>query len=196
MKSHVVAHFDEKSSAAFFDRIRRLASLQVDYIQLRAPSLLDRAVYEAGLRCRRLIGPATRFLINRRYDIALSCKADGVHLPARGLPVSVVRKAREPMTIGRSCHTLTDCRNALAEGVDYVIFGPVFAARSKRLPARVSEQEAAEAAALGLDVFALGGVSRENMRTLKGTGVAGVAAITLFMHDEPLDEIVEELRAL
>jgi thiamine monophosphate synthase len=49
---------------------------------------------------------------------------------------------------------------------------------------------------MDVDVFALGGVSRENMATLKGIGLAGIAAITLFMRDEPISDILEEVRQL
>ncbi|HVT04323.1 MAG TPA: thiamine phosphate synthase [Thermoanaerobaculia bacterium] len=196
MKSHVVAQYDGTSSSAFFERIQRLAALQVDYIQLRAPALFDRAVYEAGMRCRGLIGSPTRFLINRRYDIAMSCSADGVHLPGPGLPASAIRSAAKKMLIGRSCHSLSDCRAAVAEDLDYVLLGPVFDTRSKKASARVSISELAEASALEIEVFAIGGVSRDNLQALKETGIAGVAAITMFMHDEPLEQIVEEVRTL
>jgi len=196
MKSHVVAQYAGDSSPAFFERIERLASLRVDYIQLRAPELSAAELYETGRRCRELIGPATKFVINRRYDIAVGCAADGVHLPGHGLPVTAVRQSAPQLTVGRSCHSLSDCTDAVAEGSDYALLGPVFDTRSKASKGRIRPSSLRAAVSLGIEIFALGGVSRDNLSLLRDTGIAGVAAITLFMEDEPLEEIVEEVRTL
>jgi Thiamine monophosphate synthase len=98
--------------------------------------------------------------------------------------------------VGRSCHSVDDVRVAAAQNADYVVLGPVFSARSKVSPAAISVSELVEAAASGVPVFAVGGVSMENLEQLRGVPIAGVAAITMFMKDEPLDSILEAVRKL
>lgn len=196
MKSLAIANLDAAPTESFFERIERLVRARVDMIQLRAKLLDDRLQFEVAARCRSLIpAGATSFLVNGRPDIAIAAGADGVHLPENGLPVAAVRAIGKHLILGRSCHTLKACRQAVEEEADYIVFGPVFDARSKHAPATVSRDDLRAASRLGRDVFALGGISRSNVASLRDAA-AGVAAVTLFMHDEPLEEIMEELRAL
>ncbi|HEY5611065.1 MAG TPA: thiamine phosphate synthase [Thermoanaerobaculia bacterium] len=197
MKSYAIANLDGVPAPEFFVRIERLVRAGVDSIQLRAKPLDDRLLVEVAQRCRSLIPPgATRFIINGRPDIALASRADGVHLPAEGLPARAVRAVGEGLILGRSCHTLEACREAEEEEVESIVFGPVFDARSKESPARVTKHDLVEASKLGAEIYALGGIARENLETLRGLPIAGIAAVTLFMADEPLEEIVESVRAL
>ena len=77
-------------------------------------------------------GSRTRLLVNDRADIAQAARADGVHLTTRSVPARVVRRAfGADFLIGVSCHTLEEVRAAEREGANYVLFGPVFAPRSK-----------------------------------------------------------------
>ena len=73
-------------------------------------------------------------------------------------------------------------RAAEEEGADYVVFGPVFAPRSKAesLAPRGIEALAEAALAVRIPVLALGGITRENARDCMRVGAAGVAAISLY----------------
>jgi thiamine-phosphate pyrophosphorylase len=195
MKSHAIANLDAPPDDAFFRRIGELAEAGVDVVQLRAKTLDARTAFGVAMRMRGQIRPPGRFLVNRRADIALAAGADGVHLPSDGLPVEPLRRLAPQLLIGRSCHSPGDVRRAAGEGCDYVLLGPVFATRSKPGTAAVSLAELREASRLGIEVFALGGISRDNLQTLEGSGIAGVAAITLFMTDSPVAAIVEDVRA-
>jgi thiamine-phosphate pyrophosphorylase len=194
MKSYAIANLDAPPDEAFFRRIGELAEAGVDVVQLRARTLDARTAFGVATRIRAQIRPPTRFVVNRRADIALAAGADGVHLPADGLPAETLRRLG-PLLIGRSCHSVGDVRRAAGEGCDYALLGPVFATRSKPGTAAVGLAELQEASRLGIEVFALGGISRDNLHTLEGSGIAGVAAITLFMVDSPVAEIVEDVRA-
>jgi thiamine-phosphate pyrophosphorylase len=84
--------------------------------------------------------------------------------------------------IGVSCHSLEEVREAETEGADYVVFGPVFAPRSKvtALEPRGIDALAEAARAVRIPVLALGGITQENARDCMRAGAAGVAAISLF----------------
>jgi thiamine-phosphate pyrophosphorylase len=197
MKSYAIANLEEPPTEAFWSRIRELVDCAVDFIQLRGKRLASAELAGAGERMRREIPIGrTCFLVNGRADIALSSGADGVHLPADGLPVAAIRRLSDRLLIGRSCHSAVDVRSAAREGADYAVLGPVFRPRSKRGEATVPTEELVAAARSGIEIFAIGGISRDNLQELRGTGISGVAAITLFMEDEPLRDIVEAVRAL
>jgi thiamine-phosphate pyrophosphorylase len=147
-------------------------------VQLREKDLDDRALYELARLARSLLPPPVRLLVNGRLDVALAAGADGVHLPADGVPAAALRARFGPdPLIGRSTHSVAEVERARDDGADYVTFGPVYATPGKGAP--VGVRELARAAACGLPVYALGGVTLERFGELAATGAAGVAAIRL-----------------
>jgi thiamine-phosphate pyrophosphorylase len=179
--------------------IERAIAAGVDLIQLRERDLSARALLtltESALA--RTQGRPTRLLVNDRLDIALAAAADGVHLPARGLPVEEVRRRFPDLLLGASCHNLEEARRAEEGGADFLVFGPVFETASKRAygPPVGVERLAEAAGAVRIPVLALGGISLENAAQCLGAGAAGLAAITLFQSSADLGETVRRLRAL
>src|SRR5687767_94254 len=124
MKCYAIADTEREPDERFFSRIADLVEAGVDFIQLRAKTVDDRLAHEIALRCRRLVSKSARLLVNRRADLALAVGADGVHLPAQGIPAAAVRALGPHLMVGRSCHSLLDCRAAAEEGVDYILLGP------------------------------------------------------------------------
>ncbi len=196
MKSYAIADVDLMPRGELFARIGRLSRAGVDMLQLRAKRLDDRSLYELAITCRGLVSGPTRFLVNGRVDVAAAVGADGVHLPSNGLPASAVRAVIPEQVIGVSCHSVEDCRKACRDGADYVLLGSVFEPRSKAGEGRVTMEELREAAGLGVEVYALGGLSMSNLHHFRNEPLAGIAAISLWMTDEPLESALEEVRAL
>ncbi|MFL6235775.1 MAG: thiamine phosphate synthase [Thermoanaerobaculia bacterium] len=166
-------------------------------VQIREKDLDDRDLYDLARLARTALPPPARLLVNGRLDVALAAGADGVHLPADGVPVRALR-ARfgrfdgRNVLIGRSTHTVEEVERARDEGADYVTFGPVFATPGKGPP--VGLEGLARAAAAGVPVFALGGVTLERFGDLAGAGAAGVAAIRLFQSMQNLTEVARAAR--
>jgi thiamine-phosphate pyrophosphorylase len=161
------------------DWLRAAGEAGIDAVQLREKDLDDRALYELTRLARSILPPAVRLLVNGRLDVALAAGADGVHLPADGVPVAALRARFGSGTlIGRSAHTLAEVERARDDGADYVTFGPVYATPGKGAPAGLDEL--ARAAACGLPVYALGGITLERLGAAAAAGAAGIAAIRLF----------------
>lgn len=159
-----------------------LAAAGVDGVQVREKRLDDADLLALVRATRELLPAATAVLVNGRLDVALAAGADGVHLPAGGLPVAPLRAwagrlGRRPL-VGRSTHTLGEVAAARDEGVDYVVFGPVFATPGKGEP--VGLAALAAAARLGVPVLALGGVDAARVAAAVAAGAHGVAAIRAF----------------
>ncbi|MGI9590313.1 MAG: thiamine phosphate synthase, partial [Myxococcota bacterium] len=102
-------------------------------VQLRAKHATDREALAWARPIRRLTRDAgALFLMNDRFDLALLCEADGVHLGQDDLaPARIPGALRARLRIGRSTHTLEQARRACAEPIDYLAFGPLFGTRSK-----------------------------------------------------------------
>ncbi len=74
------------------------------------------------------------------------------------------------------------------------MYGPVWATPGKE--GEVGTESLARAVALGLPVFALGGVTIERLPEVAAVGAAGVAGIRIFLDAERLAELVERAARL
>lgn len=178
-----------------------LAAAGVEAVQVRAKQLDDRALFDLARRVVALAAGRCRVLVNGRIDLALAAGADGVHLPADGLPAGPLRRLGGPhFLIGRSTHRPQEVAAARLEGCDFAVFGPLRATPGK--PGRDGEPAIpgldglAAACRLGLPVLALGGVERaEHVRQAAAAGAAGVAAIRAFADPAAAAALAAEARA-
>ncbi|MBF0426184.1 MAG: thiamine phosphate synthase [Magnetococcales bacterium] len=165
-------------------RLRRALVGGPCHLLVRLPGWHERAVYDFALALRPIVVPPACLLIHDRPDIALAVGADGVHLPASGLPTDVARRLLGPgCLLGRSCHDPNEANVALAAGADYVTLSPLFATRSHpdAAPLGVSRLTEIVRRVAG-PVVALGGITPENVGEAATTGVVGVATIRGVLH--------------
>lgn len=173
--------------------LARLAAAEVDAVQIREKDLNDRALWEIARSARAVLPGATRLLVNGRADVALAAGAGGVHLPGDGVPADALRRRFGPgLLLGVSTHAVDEVERARDAGADYATFGPVWETPGKG-PA-TGTAELARAAATGLPVYALGGVTIERFGAVAAAGAAGVAAIRLFQRPSELREAMEAAR--
>ena len=138
-----------------------------------------------------------RVLVNDRADVAVAAGA-GVHLTTRSMGAAVIRRTfGDELLIGVSTHSLNEAREAEAGGADFIVFGPVFATASKRLYGEpVGLRALAEVAGrIRIPVLALGGISMENYHSALDAGASGIAAISLFLEADDMEETVRRLKA-
>ena len=133
-------------------------------------------------------------IVNGRSDLAVAVEADGVQLPERGLPASVVRRSYPGLMVGRSCHNRAGLEIAQADGAQWATLAPIYPPTSKALPAgqsplgRSGWEKATEG--LNMPVFALGGINPSN-----SGGYHRVAAIgAVWLSSSPLRTVQDFLR--
>jgi thiamine-phosphate pyrophosphorylase len=160
----------------------------VDYIQLREKDLTTGELYQLAEEAMRLIpsGARTRLLINSRADVALACGAHGVHLPANGLRAHDARvifekAGKNDALVAVSTHSGEEVVEARDQGANFVVFGPVFE-KNVELVANGLER-LGEACKASIPVFALGGLTLENVSQGLKQGAAGIAGIRLFQQN-------------
>jgi thiamine-phosphate pyrophosphorylase len=171
-------------------------------VQIRESGPSDREVLRRATSARSKVGPAVPLFVNRRFDVALAAGADGVHLPAAGLPVPRVRtSAPRGFRVGVSTHSAEEAVRAIEEGADLVVLGPIFATPSKAPygpplgPAELAGLP--ERDAHGADVFAIGGIDETRLADLLpyADRISGVAGIRLIQEAADPRAVVERIVA-
>ena len=150
-------------------------------IQLREKDLTARELYDLGARLQSLLMPdGIPLLINDRLDVAQALDAAGVHLAGHSLSPAQARRLLGPnKLLGVSTHSLEEAGQAMREGVDFIVFGPVYDTPSKRQYGTPQGlQRLAEVVAhVTCPVIAIGGIDTVNLSQVLQTGAHGVAMI-------------------
>ena len=171
----------------------------VTCVQLREKDLDEAAFFQEATDlcalCRRYGIP---FIVNDNVDIALACGADGVHVGQEDMEAGQVRRrVGEGMLLGVSVHTVEEARRALRDGADYLGLGAVFPTSTKTDADPMSREILrAICDAVDVPVVAIGGINRDNLLRLAGSGVDGVALVSAIFSAEDVEGACRDLRAL
>ena len=153
--------------------------------QYRNKTSSMKEAYEEALPLRNLAAElGVLFIVNDRCDLALAVGADGVHLGQGDLPPDLARKVMGPdKLIGISTHNPAQVRAASAGKPDYLGFGPIFKPGSKQDHDPVVGIEGLRAirGRTSLPVFAIGGITVENVGEVMRAGANGVAVISAIL---------------
>ena len=164
-----------------------------DLLQLRAKNhdfaTIERVARRLLPLCRAAGVP---FILNDQPVLAASIGTDGVHLgqddgslaDARALVNSPLRISHSAFLIGRSTHSLAQARAALAEGFDYIGFGPLFPTPTKAgRPAIGLHEIAAMEREVGekIPAFCIGGITPETLPSVLAAGARRVVVVSALL---------------
>ena len=162
----------------FQAKIEALVAAKVDLIQLRNKSMSDDQLLTYAETLTRLTRPAGILsIINDRVDLAMAANASGVHLGQEDLPIQVARQiAGVNLLIGVSTHNITQARQAVIDGADYIGIGPTFASQTKDFQQYAGVEYIRQIAGeITLPGFAIGGINSENVPKVVEAGLRRVA---------------------
>ena len=143
--------------------------------------------------CRKYNVP---FVINDNVDIALAMDADGVHVGQSDMEAGDVRAKLGPdKIIGVSAQTVEQALLAQSHGADYLGVGAVFPTGSKADASEVSHDTLREICeAVDIPVIAIGGIGKNNVKKLSGSGICGIAVISAIFAQKDIKTATEELK--
>ena len=161
------------------DVIVRALAGGIDTVHLRDRDAGGKSLFDAALIVRELTRDAGALLIvNDRADVAVCAHADGVHLPAAGLPTARARAiVGDTVLIGRSTHAPEEARTASTDGADYVVLGPIFATPSKAAYGPPLGLEPITRARPSAPIIAIGGIGAAEAAAVHSAGADGVAVV-------------------
>lgn len=163
------------------DQVEQALRGGVTCVQLREKDLPQEAFYKEALRMRALCSRyGVPLIINDNLEIALAAGADGVHVGQSDMPPEAIRKkAGADLIVGVTAKTVGQALAAQAAGADYLGSGAVFGTATKMDAKPMSMELLAQiAASVSIPVVAIGGIDRQNIALLQGTGIAGAAVVS------------------
>lgn len=139
------------------------------------------------------------FVVNDFIDIARACDANGVHLGQDDGPLSAAREQLAPgKLVGRSTHSPEQAAAALAEGADYIGFGPLFPTPTKKGRPGIGLENIAEVeAGIGsrIPVFCIGGIKDSNLATVRAHGGRRVVVVSGLLQSEDISRATSKILA-
>jgi thiamine-phosphate pyrophosphorylase len=166
-------------------------------VQLREKDLSGRDLFLLAERCQRLCQSYQAALfINDRVDVAIAVGAAGVQIGKPSIPVETARALLgSQKLIGVSTHTLEEAKAAEQNEADFILFGPVYFTASKAVYGSPQGLSALKTIVdnISLPVYAIGGITLENLEPTQNTGVRGVALISAIVSAANPKEAAEKM---
>ncbi len=190
-----------------------------DLLQLRAKNQ-DRATIQRVAEkliplCRAAEVP---FILNDFPDLAAAIGADGVHIGQddgsladakrqleRGIHpglhsfIHPSSSPRQRFIIGRSTHSIDQARAALAEGFDYIGFGPLFPTPTKAgRPAIGLEEIAVMESEVGAKIpaFCIGGITPATLPQVLAAGAQRIVVVSALLQAPDVEAATRTIREL
>jgi len=179
--------------------LREAAASGVRLFQYRNKTDSALTVYRQALPLRQVAADVQAlFIVNDRCDLALAVEADGVHLGQDDLPLPLARSLMGPdKLIGLSTHREADVQSAIAGDADYLGFGPIFPTASKQDHEPVVSLEGLRRirTLTRLPIFAIGGITADNVAAVVEAGADGVAVISALAQASDVPAAVRAFKA-
>lgn len=136
-------------------------------------------------------------MIDDDVEIAARAGADGVHVGQEDMEAGRVRALLgEDAIVGVSAETVEEAVLAEKNGADYLGVGAVFPTGSKDDAVPVSLDTLKNiCGAVSIPVIAIGGITKDNVEELRGTGIAGIAVISAIFAQPDIRRAAEELKS-
>ena len=169
----------------------------VTFVQLREKALDEQAFLEEAKEIQKLCEQYhVPFVINDNVEIAAQIGADGVHVGQSDMEAGDVREKLGPdRIIGVSAQTVEQAVRAQERGADYLGVGAVFPTGSKADAVEVSHETVrAITEAVDIPVIAIGGITKDNVSELSGTGICGIAVISAIFAQEDIEGAARVLK--
>ena len=135
-------------------------------------------------------------IIDDRVDVALAAGAEGVHVGQSDMPVAAARNLMgNDKIIGATTKTVPQAIEAYEQGADYLGVGAIYPTTTKVKTVLTSVETLKEIVqAVPIKVNAIGGLNKDNIHVLKGSGIDGICAVSAIMKAESPCDAAKELR--
>lgn len=199
-----ITHYSDRYT--YLDSVRIALEGGCRWIQLRMKDTPTEDILpiakETLTLCRQY---EATFIIDDHVDLAKQIKADGVHLGKLDMPITEARSILgKNFIIGGTANTLEDIRMHYEAGADYIGCGPFrFTTTKKNLSTVLGLEGYREIVrkmrmeGIDLPIVAIGGIEKEDIPSLMGTGITGIALSgSILRAEHPKEEMNEIIKTV
>lgn len=167
----------------FLEQLEKIAEAEPKCIILREKDLSEAEYKELAADVVRICSESCCELILHYYwKAAKELGVKNVHLPLPLLRELSANDKNYFKHIGTSCHSVEDALEAKELGADYITAGHVFATDCKKgLAPRGLDFLSNVCYSVDIPVYAIGGISPENVASVRKCGAAGACVMSGFM---------------
>lgn len=187
------------NGAALYEQVEEALLGGATFVQLREKELNKEDFFAEAVEiqslCRKYHVP---FVVNDNVEIALEMNADGVHVGQSDMEAGCVRELLgEDKILGVSAQTVEQAILAEKQGADYLGVGAVFHTGSKADADDVSHETLQKICeAVSIPVIAIGGINKDNVMELAGSGICGIAVISAIFAQHDIRSATAQLKKL
>lgn len=176
----------------FSDQIEMIASAHPKAIVLREKDLSEKAYEQLARQVMQICQKhGTQCILHSFSNVAIALGAVAVHMPLPLLQKMTPQEKSHFQIIGASCHSLEEAREAQDLGCTYITAGHIFLTDCKKgLPGRGLPFLEEICKTVRIPVYAIGGISSQNMESVRKTGAAGACIMSGFMRCKTVEEIM------
>jgi thiamine-phosphate pyrophosphorylase len=199
-----ITHYSDRYT--YLDSVRIALEGGCRWIQLRMKDTPTEDILpiakETLTLCRQY---EATFIIDDHVELAKQIKADGVHLGKLDMPITEARSILgKNFIIGGTANTLEDIRMHYEAGADYIGYGPFrFTTTKKNLSPVLGLEGYREIVrkmkmeGIDLPIVAIGGIEKEDIPSLMGTGITGIALSgSILRAEHPKKEMNEIIKTV
>ena len=176
----------------FSDQIEMIASAHPKAIVLREKDLSEKEYEQLARQVMQICQKhGTQCILHSFSNVAIALGAEAVHMPLPLLQKMTPQEKSHFQIIGASCHSLEEAKEAQDLGCTYITAGHIFLTDCKKgLPGRGLPFLEEICKAVRIPVYAIGGISSQNMESVRKTGAAGACIMSGFMRCMTVEEIM------
>lgn len=186
------------SSEKFLPSVEAACKGGATIIQLREKNKSTREYMELATAVHEITSRYNvPLIIDDRVDVALAIGAEGVHVGQTDMPVATARKLMGPgKIIGATTKTVPQALEAYEQGADYCGVGAIYPTTTKVVTILTSVETLKEIVkAVPIPVNAIGGLNKDNIDVLKGSGISGICAVSAIQKAADPELATRELKA-
>ena len=176
----------------FSDQIEMIDSAHPKAIVLREKDLSEKEYEQLARQVMQICQKhGTQCILHSFSNVAIALGAEAVHMPLPLLQKMTPQEKSHFQIIGASCHSLEEAKEAQDLGCTYITAGHIFLTDCKKgLPGRGLPFLEEICKAVRIPVYAIGGISSQNIESVRKTGAAGACIMSGFMRCKTVEEIM------
>lgn len=179
--------------------LQRLISSGASVVQFRAKNISPEETLTLARPLREIcLKASVLFAVNDYPNIAKELDADILHIGQEdGCIAKVRKKVSKKCLIGRSTHSIEQAKNALAEGFDYIGYGPLFPTQTKPGRAEIgleNIQFIEQVIGSQIPVFCIGGIKLENLDRVIDSGGRRIVIVSELLLSADMNKYMKQIR--